>query len=463
MISFSCEEQDGRKRLVYQKKPDDELDTMTLEMMRNNKIEGLVPFDCIQIDQDLYMTYDITGLITVKEYLSGIVNRAKLFQVLESICAVLISSEEYLLELDSFVLHEQYIFLSPQTKKIALIVLPVRRAERRKDLFLKELFMNIRYDQTEDCSYVAELINLFSGAEEFSVYRFREQLIAIRNKKREDKKVPEQKAALPEWAAIPNAAVSPKAENAAVPIQEKALFAMTGSDMVKPEMSEDILPVITEEKKEKKGFFRKKQKEEKTEKQNKGKRGLFGKKAEKKSAVEEDVLQNPLFQGMAIPQKGTDKKTDQIPEVNIPNMVIPAQKVQLEKQTAVQQDFGETVYVGRDSEETIYLDRKQEIGKKRFILCRSSTKKTYEIIGDIVRIGRNPSATEICIDGNPGVGRVHAVLYQNGGQIYIADNRSKNRTYLNEIQINPDEEPKLLHHGDKIRLGDEELEFYVIE
>ena len=81
--------------------------------------------------------------------------------------------------------------------------------------------------------------------------------------------------------------------------------------------------------------------------------------------------------------------------------------------------------------------------------------------GDIIRIGRNPRISEICISGNRGIGRIHAILYMRDGQVFISDNDSKNKTYVDGEQIKADAEPKLLLSGSKIRLGDEEFEFRI--
>ena len=43
MCSFTYEEQGNKRYLVYEKKPDDSMDILTLEMMSNNRIDGLVP------------------------------------------------------------------------------------------------------------------------------------------------------------------------------------------------------------------------------------------------------------------------------------------------------------------------------------------------------------------------------------------------------------------------------------
>ena len=151
MNSFTYEEQGEKKYLVYEKKTDDKMDHLTLEMMSNNRIDGVVPANHIQIDDRFYMKYDISGLMNLREYLQGVVSRQKILSVLESIADAAIVSEDYLLSISSYVLDMEYVYIDPDTLKVSMIVLPVVREEMKIDVFLKELFMGIRSDQAEDC------------------------------------------------------------------------------------------------------------------------------------------------------------------------------------------------------------------------------------------------------------------------------------------------------------------------
>ena len=128
---------------------------------------------------------------------------------------------------------------------------------------------------------------------------------------------------------------------------------------------------------------------------------------------------------------------------------------------AGQQDFGETEYYGEDMEETLMIGQEEAVPRAGFVLYRCSTEETFEIRGEVIRIGRSPSISEICLSGNRGIGRTHAILYVRDGNVYIADNNSKNKTYVDGEQVRPGEQPRLLLSGSKIRLGDEELEFRI--
>ena len=50
MITFDIDEQESGKYLVYYKQERDEVDSLVMGMMENNKIEGTVPFVKVQVD-----------------------------------------------------------------------------------------------------------------------------------------------------------------------------------------------------------------------------------------------------------------------------------------------------------------------------------------------------------------------------------------------------------------------------
>lgn len=60
MGTFNYEEQEGKKYLIYNKKPEEKIDPVTMEMMSNNQIGSLLSFESIQIDGALTLKYNVT-------------------------------------------------------------------------------------------------------------------------------------------------------------------------------------------------------------------------------------------------------------------------------------------------------------------------------------------------------------------------------------------------------------------
>ena len=468
--SFTYEEQGEKRYLVYEKKTEDHMDTLTLEMMSNNKIDGVSSGNHIQIDDKFYMKYDISGLMNLREYLQGVVSRQKILSILESIADAAIASEDYMLSISSYVMDMEYVYIDPDTLKVSMVVLPVVREGRKIDVFLKELFMGIRYDQTEDCSYVASLLNLLGGAGTFSIHTFKEEINRL---KKENNSKPQPQGQILDSQLCMQAFEKPPQPYRHIPqsyqqnVQQNTPAGRNGGGLseedrklivrdLKREKNLDILfPEEEEVKKEKKGFFfmkdksekEKKPEKEKKENKKKEKKSLWGKLTGKKRSSEEDSpAESPLGR------------------IDIPGMeaAIPFQNVEINKRRVDMQDFGETVFLdGDDDEETYIIGAKQNTVQPEFILYRHGTGESYRISEEVTRIGRSTSIAEICITGNRGIGRVHALLYLRNGEVFIEDNNSKNHTYVDGMKLEPGQSPVKLVHGSKIRLGDEELEFAV--
>lgn len=482
MNSFSYEEQGTKRYLVYTRDKDDKLDLFTMEMLSNNKIPGLAAFSCIQMDNTIYMKYNITGLKSLSEYFLAPVKRQNFLSLLDSLTDSLISADEYMLNLSSYVFDESYIYTDPSTMKISMVVLPVEKEETRPEDFLKKLLFDVRYDQGEDCSYVASLINLLGNNGSFSLGTFKNQIAGFKSSsyapaERAEKKSSESYVERQESPVTPSYEYSRQGrpdrgqqQSAAaqdVPVKKHA------QDTPEKQECLDILFSDTpdeEPKKTKKGFF---SKGKKPEKQGKGFKIGFGKKEGKAKAESSPVhnIKMPL-DGLAIPGRDfpgqfppfggqREKEAEAVSQEQIKFVSIPAQNLNIQQMEAQQQDFGETVYLEDGSEDTVMIQQNEEEAVPKFVLHRLSTQETFELKGTMIRVGRNPNITEICISGNRGIGRIHAIMYLRDGQVFIADNGSKNKTFVDGEQIRPDEEPRLLLSGSRIRMGDEEFEFRV--
>lgn len=482
---FKYEEQEGKRYLIYEKREEDVLDTFTMEMLSNNKIEGIVPFSCIRMDRDVKMKYNITGLITLQELFSSKITKQKFLGILEKMAENMLRAEEYMLDVSSYILNKSFIYTDPEGVKVFMIVLPIRREGEKAEAFLKSLLFDVKYDQTEDCSYVASLMNFLGSENSFSLKDFSEQIVRFRKsslteRRREQfrrevshsqtenkpeclkKERGNQLNLYSDWEMpiLPNELPADKHNNSAA--------IKFGSHTQEKQRNLDIVLSDLEEEpdKKKKSLFSKKEKNEKKEKKR-----LFGKKKEKgnDSNSDESVSEKTPLGGIAIPgmdligKLQAERKENK--ELNGQNSVqrqpisIPVQQVDMDQKEVDQEDFGETVYMDEDSEAPTEFEEGKAL-RQKFVLYRCSTQETFEIKGDVVRVGRSPSISEICISGNRGVGRVHAVLYVRDGQVYILDNNSKNKTFVDGEELKPDQ-PVMLFSGAKIRLGTEELEFRI--
>jgi hypothetical protein len=100
-------------------------------------------------------------------------------------------------------------------------------------------------------------------------------------------------------------------------------------------------------------------------------------------------------------------------------------------------------------------------------LVVQSDNQTFDLTGKTeVVIGREDPVSNIYpdIDLTPhggeegGVSRLHAKLFQTGGQYLVEDQNSTNFTFVNRQKLAP-KTPTPIHNGDELRLGRVALKF----
>lgn len=117
----------------------------------------------------------------------------------------------------------------------------------------------------------------------------------------------------------------------------------------------------------------------------------------------------------------------------------------------------ETTLLADDTEETTLLVD-EEPAYHYPALTRISTGENVYIDKPVFRIGKEKSYVDFFIANNPAVSRSHADIICRGEIYYIKDLNSKNRTFINDRAIIPNEEFEL-HDGDAIRLANEDFTF----
>src|SRR5688500_11935842 len=75
----------------------------------------------------------------------------------------------------------------------------------------------------------------------------------------------------------------------------------------------------------------------------------------------------------------------------------------------------------------------------------------YDLVDGEYVLGRDPSECQIPIKDVPAVSRKHARLFKSGNSYAVEDLKSRNKTFLNGEPA-AIEEPRLLRHGDQIRI-----------
>lgn len=177
-MNFTYENQGTNTYLVYTVSPEESIDSMSLGMLTNNKIPGLATMLFTQMDTTKYFKYNVSAHVPVSQFFAGAVNKKRLLGVFKGIVAAILSAEDYMIDESSILLDMDYIFADVSTCETVLVCLPVEQEAKRHDLgaFFKGIVFSTQFDQTENCDYVAKIINYLNSSPIFSLNDFSELL-----------------------------------------------------------------------------------------------------------------------------------------------------------------------------------------------------------------------------------------------------------------------------------------------
>ena len=70
-MNFKYENQESNTYLVYEVGENEQLDSMSLGMLTNNRITGLAPMLFTQMNMSKYLKYNVTSKVSLQSFFSG--------------------------------------------------------------------------------------------------------------------------------------------------------------------------------------------------------------------------------------------------------------------------------------------------------------------------------------------------------------------------------------------------------
>lgn len=473
--------------VTYKLNPGDQLDRMTMGMLRNNQIQGILPIQYSQVDAERWIKYEVRAMIPLHAYLSGRLSRKKTLALFDQVIETFILAEDYMIDAAFIILNPNYIFVNALTGKIGIICLPVSGFV--SDVTLRDFLISItgrgQFDPEENCDYVMKIRNFVSGAS-FSILQLKKMIEELSGEsvQRSYRERPaDETAAAEETGGQTAVAVGSVAQmmnqgTAAGQIKE-AVFAYSGGQGAAQENGEGREPKGCVSGSGEKG------------KRDKEKKGLFGRKKKKKEKRSSDDSMS--VSGMEIPGM-------EIPGMGIPGMDSGKRPAASEEPAAIPTDVSagfETVpdsakelpasdslaglselIAGKNlaghagnmpewkvspdydsvaiSDSTVFLNVNEK--ETAAVLKRVRTGETVTLEKEQVVLGKDTSRVDFCISGNSTVSRVHARIVRRDNQYFVIDDNSMNHTYVNDMQIAAGQEFPL-QSGCRIKLSDEEFQF----
>ena len=501
-MSFSFENQGTMTYLVYAISEDDNVDSMSLGMLTNNKIPGLAPAIFTQMDATKYIKYNVSAKISVKQFFEGQVNKKRLLGVFNGIVDAMLSAEDYMIDTSTILLDLNYIFADVSTCETVLVCLPVEGKGAGVDLatFFKTIMFSTQFDQTENCDHVARIINYLNSSPVFSLVDFKAVLDSlagaaspaqqpvVQSKVQTAPPVQQKPVQQPVVQTPPQSVVhqqpvvqtppqnpvqTPPQQPKTVPrVQTPPAAQPTG----KPEKQMSLFSLMMHYSKENKAIYD----AQKAAKKNPGGQGGPATPPPQKKQQSNTgfaVPGAPTNTGFAIlgqpapqvnqpaqqPQKPVQQPVSQPKQQPVQPTYTPTSQpvytppAQPQGQAA---SFGETTVLGGGGKigETTVLGAGSSEVQVHPHLIRAKNNERINLDKPVFRIGKEKSYVDYFVSDNTAVSRSHCNIITRDGQYFIVDTNSTNHTYVNGGMIQSNVETPL-SHGTKIRLANEDFEF----
>ena len=180
-VSFKVRNIGSEKYLSYILNDDCEFDEELLDYLEENKIPELIDIIYEEDDENDYLTYNVTGRTTVDALLSNTVNAEKRLGIVRGVASGIVNLRDLGIPASYVILHKGFTYVNPVTYDVGMLCVPVEadaniNAEFRT--FVKDILTSVKYDDSEDCNYVARLLNLLN-TDKFTVRNFYSQLTEL--------------------------------------------------------------------------------------------------------------------------------------------------------------------------------------------------------------------------------------------------------------------------------------------
>lgn len=155
------------------------------EIICQNPNPAFVPFHIRREDEDMSIYYNITSKISLSQYLERKrLNKKELLDLLKSITKTLMLHGNYLLDLSSFVIDSDFIYINPATAEVSLVYVPTsfnRDTMEAYIAFLKDLVVNsVSIDDSAGDNYLQRILN-YLKSDSFSLNGFNRLIVDLRN------------------------------------------------------------------------------------------------------------------------------------------------------------------------------------------------------------------------------------------------------------------------------------------
>ena len=424
MAYLKMELEDHGTFATYDLSEEEAIDFVTLGMLNANALDGVLPFQLLQVDGKRSFRYNVSDRTTLDAFLSNGVTAMQIFSIFQDVAETVVNAKEYMIEEHSFLFDLQTVFVDAEGRG-CLICLPVKKyLGQTMQAFCNTIIQSVDVSNLSGRNLFAELKGCLEEPD-FNAETFAKRLQQVKLKRLvsgEEENVvlkrAERVSAQPDQSdGAPLLLHGTEWDDSAEGGWGKTVFMPLQRKEKEPE---PVLPAIGEEI------------------QQTGKpldKTVFMPVAEQRAKEPFQSAEGPIV---------LHNREGILPDLGDGTVVLANGNT-------------EDVFHGEDVTQCL-MNREYARG----YLVRASTGEKIAITKTEFRIGKSHRETDYCVEGNPAVSRHHAKIIQRGDFFWLIDTDSKNRTYVDQKVIESNREVSL-SHGTQIRFADEDFTFLIEE
>lgn len=427
----------------------DRVDGLAMGMMNNNRIPGLLPVSSIQVDQERYLRYEVSGLTPLTQCYGTLSGERRLLDFVRTLCRCAQECEDYLMDADNLLLEPGSVFLRSSTGEFFAPYLPLEEKQASMAApFLREVLRQLSSAMPAD-SHVAAVLSRALLAESISLSELDTQLanLQLAGATQADR----SQTARPAPASAPAAAPNPPAPASVQPVPASVQPAPAPAAAPAPAVQPET-PAGSTFLRKLLGGGKNDRKKEKIQPKKAAKIPEFGFAVPGAENSPAPTAPGQPAAAPVPPAPSVQPQPAPAPAVLPAPSPAPASPVQ----TGPAQQ-GHTVVLVDPQEKTTPTAPMPGTtsGEVQLYLVRRSTGERALIDHTNFHIGRDADVADFWIN-TPTVymGTDHAYIQIVGGEYFISDNNSRNHTWLNGQKMESSR-PYPLHSGDVVRMADE--------
>lgn len=183
-MNFTYETQGAITYLVCELEATEQIDSLTLGMLTNNHIQGLAPVLYTEMNGQRFLKYNISAKLTVDQFFSGNMNKQRTLTAFSNILNALCSADEYMIDQNCFSVASEHVFINVSNCETALICIPVtveKDFNNEVASLFKKILFSTQFDQSEDASYITQLITCLNGGPSFNIYALKDLVARLQS------------------------------------------------------------------------------------------------------------------------------------------------------------------------------------------------------------------------------------------------------------------------------------------